>query len=180
MMGIDKMENIIEPPNNPLYSGIVYSVLIDGKHLVELPSDFSQFIKRYGSGVIDDFIWILNPLSENDNISFCVSEYLIKSYFEMKKEFPCDYPRPEFPEGGSFLPFAITDNGESIVWIVNGNPDSWVVAVHGSAQDEEEVYDLSFIDFMVNFLSGKIASSIIPSVSLCREGHTFLKAEEER
>lgn len=180
MTAFDEIENLIRPPESPLYGGTFSGVSVCDIYVARLPSDFSWFIGVYGSGVIDNFLWILNPLSGNENISFSVSGYLVKAYSEMKKEFPERYPRPEFPDRGSFLPWAITDNGDSIVWIVEGPPDAWHVAIHGDSQEEEEVYKLGFIEFMVKFLSGKIESSIIPKSFLYSGAHKFFRAEVPR
>lgn len=41
-----------------------------GKNLgMILPLDYKKFINKYGTGSINDFIWILNPFSENENLN---------------------------------------------------------------------------------------------------------------
>lgn len=80
----------------------------------------------------------------------------------MRKEFSSKYPRPDYPVKGSFLPWAVTDNGETFVWLVDGEPDLWTVAIHSSDQGEEEVYNFGCVEFLLKLLSRDISSKILP------------------
>uniref|UniRef100_A0A0R3R5W4 SMI1_KNR4 domain-containing protein n=2 Tax=cellular organisms TaxID=131567 RepID=A0A0R3R5W4_9BILA len=84
------------------------------------------------------------------------------AYAVMRQEFLSDYPRPDYPAEGSFLPWAVTDNGETFVWLVDGEPDSWKVAIHSSDQGEEEVYNFGCVEFILKLLSRDISSKILP------------------
>ncbi|GAB7532015.1 hypothetical protein PS3A_44300 [Pseudomonas sp. 3A(2025)] len=149
------------------------------KENLYLPADYKEFISVYGGGVIDDFLWVLSPFANNRNLSFEKSKYFQESYLEVKKELPADYPRPKYPSQGSFIPWAVTDNGETLVWIVEGKPESWGVAVHSSDQGCEEVYNIGCVEFILKILRREISSSILP-VQFPPEGqalHVFKRTD---
>ncbi|QDD88202.1 SMI1/KNR4 family protein [Pseudomonas oryzihabitans] len=129
---------------------------------VSLPKDFKGFISVYGGGVIDDFVWILSPFSKNSNLNFEKSRYFREAYLVMQQDFPLDYPRPNYPLPGSFLPWAVTDNGETFFWVVSGEADSWKVGIHSVDQGEEEIYNLGCVEFLLGLLRGDFLSKILP------------------
>ena len=130
---------------------------------VEFPTGYKQFISTYGTGSIGEFLWIFNPSSANRSLNGEAIRYFQSSYEELKQDFPADYTRPVFPSEKSFLPWAVTDNGDTLVWIVDSGPsDSWCVGIMGSDQVEEEISELGFIEFVVHLLDRKIVSAILP------------------
>jgi hypothetical protein len=162
-MIINDLKEILPPPDLPVAGGNINWGYFEGRQKIFLPDDYKEFISIYGSGVIDNFLWILNPASENSNLNFNKSEYFISSYVAMKKLFPENYQRPTFPEKNSFFPWAVTDNGETFVWIVDGCPNNWAVAIHGVNQEDEEIFHMGSVEFLNSFLRKKIRSKILPS-----------------
>jgi len=73
------------------------------------------------------------------------------------------YFRSPFPEEKSILPWAVTDNGETLVWIVYGDPDSWRVGVHSVDQGTEGIYPVGCVEFLVMLLSKKIITHLLPA-----------------
>ena len=58
------------PPANPVESPRADDwQLVEARMLVELPSDYKEFIATYGTGAVDNFLWVLNPFSHNDNLN---------------------------------------------------------------------------------------------------------------
>lgn len=53
-------------------SDLIYSALnwqaVESRFGIDLPQEFKDIVSEFGSGCIDDFIWLLNPFSENDNL----------------------------------------------------------------------------------------------------------------
>ena len=130
---------------------------------VEFPTDYKKFVSTYGTGSIGQFLWVINPSSENRSLNGEAIRYFQSSYEELKQDFPADYTRPEFPSEKSFLPWAVTDNGDTLVWIVGSGPsDGWCVGIMGSDQVEEEISELGFVEFFVHLLDRKIMSAILP------------------
>ncbi len=161
-MSIELLKKLLPPPNKPLHNSVDWDAVAT-KYGITVPSDYKELIYNYGSGAIDGFLWLLNPETPNTNINFEKSEYFITAYETMKDDFPHDFPRLRFPEQKSFFPWAVTDNGETLVWIVDGNPDEWKVAIHSVDQGEEELYDMNAITFLSSLLERKIKTFLLPS-----------------
>ena len=138
--------------------------VIENDFKIIIPIDFKKVVEAYGSGCIDDFLWILNPFSENQSINFLASRYFIESYLSLKNEFPEYFIRSIFPEDQSFFPWCVTDNGETFNWIIDKNKssDEWKVAIFSSDQTSEEVYDMSATELLIKLLSKEIISKILP------------------
>ena len=95
----------------------------------DLPTVYKEFVSTYGTGYIGNFLWVMNPFSANPNINLEKILYFRSAYQTLRQAHPMYYPR----EFGTFLPWAATDNGDSIVWLLDGNsPDDWQVVLASS------------------------------------------------
>lgn len=158
---INKLISLLSPTSQRIFDNAAWAIF-ESKGSLRLPNDFKNFISIYGCGAIDDFVWVLNPFSINPNLNFEKSKFFINAYAVMRQDFFSDYPRPNYPEEGSFLPWAVTDNGETFVWLVDGEPESWKVAIHSSDQGEEEVYNFGCVEFILKLINREISSKILP------------------
>lgn len=158
---INQLITILPPPSRRTFDHAAWAAF-ETKEKLRLPKDFQELIAIYGAGQIDEFLWGLNPFSTNRNLNFDKSRYFQEAYAAMQQEFRSDYPRPFYPAKGSFFPWAVTDNGETFVWLVDGEPDAWKVAIHSSDQGEEECYDSGCVELLLNILRRDISSSILP------------------
>lgn len=124
-----------------------------------LPQDYKEILAAYGTGAIGGFLWVLNPFSVNPSLNEGAIGYLRQAYAQMKAAFPADYPRAV----SEFLPWAVTDNGDSLVWTISGNdPERWCVAIHNHDQGAEEVSALNASGFLAALLEKEVVSSILP------------------
>ena len=129
----------------------------------DLPSDYKEFLSIYGTGVVGEFLWVLNPFSSNPNLNLEKIRYFQEAYQQMKELFPEEYPRERLPHTGSFLTWAVTDNGDSLFWVLDDSePNSWCVGIHSSDQGEEELTGLTMSGFLEVLLEKKLESSILP------------------
>ena len=136
---------------------------VEGELGVELPAGYKEFVATYGTGSIGKFLWIFNPASKNRSLNGEAIRYFQSSYTELKQDFPADYTRPTFPALNSFLPWAVTDNGDTLVGILcDKPPNSWKVGVMASDQVAEEIYESDFVEFIVQLLDQEIDSKILP------------------
>lgn len=157
-------------PNSPRETSKLDWDKIEQDVGVELPHGYKEFVSHYGTGSIGGFLWVFNPISENRSLNTEAIRYFQSSYAELKQDFPDDYSRPTFPALGSFLPWAITDNGDTLVWVLDGAPaENWKVGVMASDQVDEEISDFNFVEFVVRLLDKKIVSSILPQQFLDME-----------
>lgn len=158
---LDKLMKILPPPIKPEKGGKIDWQLYQEDYEINFPNDYKELISVYGVGVIDNFIKLLNPLSST-NYNFEMSKYLLSSYEVMKEDFPEFYSRPQLPKKGSFFPWAITENGESLILIIDGDSSEWNVAIHGVDQGEEELYEMGVTEFLFNLVNKKINSNLLP------------------
>lgn len=134
------------------------------RELTAVPDDYRSFVEAYGTGVIDDFIWLVNPISANKYLNLVSqSRIILDALEETSTKFPGMYPMPRFPDPGGLLPFAGTDNGDSLFWVTNGKPNSWTVAVMGPRSPECYCYDCGMLEFVLALLRTELNCAAFPS-----------------
>lgn len=157
-MSVDSLRKLMPVPDVPISTGGNWLDIEKNINCL-LPDDFKLFIDLYGTGSIGNFLWVLNPQSDNDNLNFNKSLYFRSSYLQMKELFPDDYGRPV----ESFLTWAVSDNGDSLFWIINNdNPNDWKVGIHNHDQGEEEIFDTNASGFLTLLAEKKLSSNIFP------------------
>jgi len=126
---------------------------------VRFPDIFIDFVSTYGTGSIGGFLWILNPFSKNPNLNLDQARYFRNAYQNLRNDFPEYYPR----RSDEFLPWAFTDNGDAVVWLIDeGDPNDWCVCVQASDPAQEEMTGLNTQEFLEALLEKRLASSILP------------------
>lgn len=162
-MDFEELVKRLPLPISPIETDVLDWDKVEKEFGIKLPSDYKEFLARYGTGAIGDFLWVINPCSKNRSLNSEAIWYLQSSYTQMKENFPLDYVRPVFPEIGSFLTWAITDNGDSLFWIVDDrDSDDWKVGVQGSDQSEEELSEYCLTEFLVKLVDKKLESKLLP------------------
>jgi hypothetical protein len=86
-----------------------------------LPSDFKSFTELYGSGKVDDFLYLFNPFTAGqDGNLLAEKDRVLESYRQTRARFPERLPLPAFPNPGGVLPLGRTDNGDELYWVTTG------------------------------------------------------------
>ncbi len=131
---MDKLIKILPPPKFPQKTGDkeqwgeFFGILGTG-----LPTDYVKFIETYGTGGIDNFLWILTPFVNDENVNYLGRQKeMMNSYIQSKKSFPQYYKHNVYPSSGGILPWAYTDNGDELYWLTDGKPDEWKIVVYES------------------------------------------------
>jgi hypothetical protein len=161
-MTIDLLLKLMPPPSSPINTGNSNKWKNVEKELgVDIPTDYKSIISAYGSGSVDYYLWLLNPFESNEYISLLKkSRVLINAFIELRLQFPERYNSPVFPELGGLLPWAFTDSGVEICWIVGkGNSDDWTVGIHNPANGTIVDFKCNAVSFMVKLLSKEIVDS---------------------
>ncbi|MDM5154748.1 SMI1/KNR4 family protein [Bacillus sp. DX1.1] len=139
-----------------------------------LPLDYKKFINKYGTGSINDFIWILNPFSENENLNLIKKGHVIReAYAYSKKQFPDDFIHNVYPVNNGLLPCAITDNGDEIYWLTNEECDQWRIIVYDSRSNDYYEYNNSMTEFLYKVISKEIICPVFPN-DLFKDGCQFI------
>ncbi|SFA72337.1 Imm30 family immunity protein [Selenomonas ruminantium] len=137
---------------------------VQRQHNVKFPSDYIEFIDSYGIGAIDNFLWILSPWTDNDNLNFFVNmKKSMWAYQYLREESPEDFPFELYPATDGLLPFGLTDNGDELYWQnTDDNPNLWKLIIYESRSTVYYEYNLSFTDFLVGLFVGGISCEILP------------------
>ncbi len=109
-----RLRQILHPPSSPLEKPVSDDWVAAEAVLGPLPSDFKRFVTQYGTGCIDQFIWVFNPASGNSYLNLTTAgTRQLRAFSDMM--------------GGEFgttigvtriVPFGITDNGDLLAWQV--------------------------------------------------------------
>ena len=131
-MSIDALLAIMPPPPTPL-GAIGEWEKVEEKIGSELPADYKDFVRLYGSGRINNFIWVFSPFSERINLNLFeqVERQLSALRAVIAEGEKCPYEL--FPASGGLLPFGLTDNGDVLHWLTLGSANNWVVVVNDFA-----------------------------------------------
>ena len=165
-VGMDALKHLIEllpPPVHPLEVPTSDDWSQTESGLASLPSNYRQFIEKYGTGLIDEFIWIFNPSTTNKYVNlYSQVNAVLASLADSAKQFPDVFAMPLHPEPGGFLPFGSTNNGDNLFWVTKGSSDEWTVAVMGPRSPDVYRYDVGMVEFLRKVLSGEIQCKAFP------------------
>lgn len=163
-MSLENLKAVLPTPENPFFTGDKSSFKEIEKELgTNLSIDYKQFISTYGIGLIDEFIWVLNPFVRNDNLNLMEKmKDMLEAYTESKNNSPDDFPHQTFPEKGGVLPWGLTENGDELYWLTEGLPEDWKVVVYGSRSSDFIVYPESLTSFLTKVLEKKIVCELFP------------------
>ena len=95
--------------------------------LVKFPNDYKHFLSTYGSGCIDGFVYVFNPVVSEGVLALCPEIKGACWALRERAKYDDEFRYPIFPDKPGLLPFAGTDNGDTIMWFTEGEPNSWPV-----------------------------------------------------
>jgi hypothetical protein len=172
---LERLRQLLPPPAGPVEPGRP-----DGWAAVErslgtaLPGDFKAFTELYGSGTVDDFLYLFNPFaSGQDGNLLAEKDRVLAAYGQTRARFPDRLPLPPFPEPGGVLPLGRTDNGDELYWVTAGDPDHWPVALLASRAALQELHAMPVTGFLAALAANQLTSRILPEDVLDRPSHRF-------
>jgi hypothetical protein len=152
---LDRLRQLLPPPADPVEPG-----RLDGWAQVErrlgtaLPGDFKAFTERYGSGTVDDFLYLFNPFAQGPDGNLLVEkDRVLAAYRQTRARFPDRLPLPPFPEPG-------------------GDELYWPVALVESRAALQELHAMPVTRFLAA-LANQLASRVLPDNLLDRPSHRF-------
>ncbi|MEM5601652.1 hypothetical protein AAHB61_15850 [Bacillus cereus] len=112
---MDKLIKILPPPEFPQKTGDKEQWgEFFGALGTELPTDYVKFIEIYGTGGIDNFLWILTPFVNDENVNYLGRQKEMKdSYIQSKKNFPQYYKHDVYPSSGGYF------HGHTLIMVMN-------------------------------------------------------------
>ncbi|MGW1774857.1 SMI1/KNR4 family protein [Streptomyces sp. NPDC002104] len=131
---------------------------------LELPADYKELIRTYGGGNWDDYLYVLEP--DCLNVNYDLVEWArdqaedLEGLWEFERK-----PAELAAEGARVVPWATTDNGECLYWLVQPGlePDQWTVMVNEARGGRWEHFGVPCTRFLAASLDGELQSSILSS-----------------
>jgi hypothetical protein len=172
---LERLCELLPPPADPVEPGRP-----DGWAEVEaalgtpLPDDFKAFTVLYGSGKLDDFLYLFNPFAAGpDGNLLDEKDRVLAAYRQTRAKFPERLPLPPFPEPGGVLPLGRTDNGDELYWVTRGDPGDWWVALLESRAARLEIHRMPVTGLLAAIASGTLQTRVLPDDVVHRRHHQF-------
>ena len=164
-MAIDQLLKILPQPSSPTEARGSWEE-VESALTIKLPNDFIAFIENYGTGRLNNFLTVFNPFSKRANLNLLVqSKNQLGALAELQEQFTEFRTFTLFPKKGGLLPVAMTDNGDTIYWLTQGEPSEWSMVVCDARGPEFERFDCSLTKFLVDILAGKLKCNVMPLVA---------------
>ncbi len=172
---LERLRQLLTPPADPVEPGRPDGWAAAERNLgTALPGDFKAFTELYGSGTVDDFLYLFNPFaSGQDGNLLAEKDRVLAAYGQTRARFPDRLPLPPFPEPGGVLPLGRTDNGDELYWVTAGDPDGWPVALLESRAALQELHAMPVTGFLAALAANQLTSRILPEDVLDRASHRF-------
>lgn len=128
---------------------------------ITFPEDYKTFIDSHGEGGINEFLWILSPFSENENLNSIEKFKVMKdAYISMQSKFPEQFSYDFYNGIKGLFPWGITDNGDELFWNFKG--DIVELVVYESRYASNMSYIMSMEEFLYKLLKKEIVCPIFP------------------
>ena len=172
---LERLRQLLPPPADPVEPGRPDGwAEVEAAIGTQLPGDFKAFTERYGSGTVDDFLYLFNPFASGQDGNLVVEkDRVLAAYRQTRARFPDRLPLPPFPEEGGVLPLGRTENGDELYWVTEGHPDDWSVALLESRAALLEVHPMPVTGFLAALAANQLTSRILPADVLGRPSHRF-------
>jgi len=154
MTAIGNLKRLMPPPAQPLNAGSMNAWSAFQKRIgLRFPEDYFIVVRTYGSGrFLAGEFRVNNPFEPADAASV---EREFKTLRENKENSPAEFPFPVFPESGGLYPFGIDDNGNTFLWLTEGEPQEWPI-VCLNPENYHETVNLSLIEFLVQMATNQL------------------------
>lgn len=159
---VDLVKRLAPLPEEPFEAFRGSWELIEAEIRTALPQDYKDFIRLYGNGYFMQFLGISLPRSRNSNVLLRSAIYWARRAAVDGGFPPEGLPYPFWPDRGGLLAFGSTDNGDTLLWLTEGEPEDWKVVVWDRGLGEFEVFDCGLTDFLASLATGAIRPKAFP------------------
>lgn len=130
---------------------------------IKLPSDYKNFIDKYGTGGLDNFLWVLTPFDEGYINLIKRSEIILCAYEESKTQSDDGFVHDVYPNKDGIFPWGYTDNGDELYWKTNEDSGKWDIVVYPSRESFGYVYKMSLTEFLYKLIVKELICSAFPN-----------------
>jgi len=173
---LERLRELLPPPAQPVEPGRPDGwAEVEAALGTELPGDFKAFTEPYGSGTVDDFLYLFNPFAAGqDGNLLAEKDRVLAGYRQIRAKYPKRLPLPPFPDPGGVLPLGRTDNGDELYWVTQGDPDGWPVALLEARTALQELHAMPVTGLLAALAANQLPSRILPKAVLSRPSHQFI------
>ncbi|MDY0815648.1 hypothetical protein [Kitasatospora purpeofusca] len=148
MSNLDEIYRIFGRPSPHGYEGGAWREVEDYLGL-SLPVDFKEFVDAYGPGMVCGELVIFHPLGPTPLLERMKD--INESFGGSWRSEPGMYPFSFFPNSGGLISWGYDYSGdEHFFWPCDESSSNWKIVTNVNGSDPE-VFDGSFVDFVLNF-----------------------------
>lgn len=162
-MHLANLMALAPPPAEPIMARGDWG-RIEGQIGRSLPADFKALIATYGSGSFGEFLNPINPLRDGGIGFEWADQHILAHERGLRRDSPRSYALPIYPEPGGILPWATTDNGDTLFWLTWGDPDGWGVLHQEARGDDRVLYPFRAVEFLARWLAGELCGPLLPDL----------------
>ena len=159
-MTIENLIKVVPPPSRPFEAFRGPWDVIEADLGTPLPQDYKDFARLYGSGYFMEFLGVDIPNTQNPNTRLEWQAQLVRDGMLVVDE--RDRPLPIWPDPGGLLAFGATDDGDTLFWLTEGEPDDWRVVVWDRGFGRFETLDCDLTDFLAGLATGDVLPREFP------------------
>lgn len=158
MPELDSLRQLCPPPAVP--AGGTGPLRGPGRRM---PEGHCELLSTYGVGSFDEFLWLYGDGVSNPHLDIWARSESTRSVLDGK-------PVPEVREALSpygltvrdLVQWGGTDNGDGLLWIPAGEPETWPTLILEARQRSLLVADKTSTSILFELLSGKLRTSAFP------------------
>ena len=127
---------------------------------INYPYDYKQLVNCYGAFGIDEFLWIINPFSQNDLFNQKKAAELEEAYKISKHQLSEVFKFDIFRENKGLIALGGTENGDELFWLVNNS--HWSIIVYQTRSNIYYKYDMELSEFLYKLIKKEILCPCFP------------------
>lgn len=132
-----------------------------------LPADYRALLRHYGGGSFDDFLWVLDPASENPNLNLWRVTHRLRAWIWDDAELTAVVAETGTAadvggDGVDVVQWAATDNGDMLFWLTVGPADSWPTVILPARSPGHLLVREPAVFVLCRLLSGELPNDIFP------------------
>ncbi len=158
-MSVTELSAVVPPPAQPRDVGDLAAwSAVEARVGTRLPTDFREFVFRYGTGVFNDpgrlCVFPRNPLAPDFEARFRADLDWVRQMKALAGE--GEFPYGVFPTAPGLILWADDDNGCMFFWLTEGDPDDWPVLVTPPGGYFWERFDMPMTSFLAQAFSRRL------------------------
>jgi hypothetical protein len=147
--GLETLTTLVAPPDAPFLGGNSLEGVLAALGL-RLPNEYWTVMHTYGAGYWKDDLWFPTP----DRDAVHAAREMLRTYRELRAEYPEFHPLRVWPEPGGFLPFAYTGEGHQLAWLTEGDPEDWPLILVPHDFDQEGPLPHGLVETLLEWCRG--------------------------